>query len=106
MSELQSATSASLELYTRLLSREVTDCLTPVCENLQTTLKLVREPGNQRELFMMLKNGCPDLLTEDENNSDLKWCNYLLYEMDEADNTNDQKLEAANIFQEVNILRS
>ena len=49
----------------------------------------------------MLKNGCPDLLAEDQNNSDLKWCNYLLYEMDEAANTDAQKLEAANIFQEV-----
>ena len=62
---------------------------------------MVREPGNQRILFMMLQNGCPEVL-EDED-SDLKWCNYLLYEMDEATNTEDQKLEAENIFKEVNI---
>ena len=53
---------------------------------------------------MMLQNGCPDVLPEDENNSELKWCNYLLYEMDEATNTDDQKLEAENIFNEVKIL--
>ena len=53
---------------------------------------------------MMLQNGCPDVLPEDEENSDLKWCNYLLYEMDEVANTDDQKLEAENIFNEVQIL--
>ena len=64
---------------------------------------MVRESGNQRVLFMMLQNGCPDVLPEDENNSDLKWCNYLLYEMDEPTNTAAQKLEAGNIFSEVKI---
>ena len=53
---------------------------------------------------MMLQNGCPDVLPEDEENSDLKWCNYLLYEMDEVTNTEDQKLEAETIFNEVQIL--
>ena len=53
---------------------------------------------------MMLQNGCPDVLPEDENNnSDLKWCNYLLYEMDEPTNTEEQKLEAGSIFEEVKI---
>ena len=50
---------------------------------------------------MMLQNGCPEVLPEDENNSDLKWCNYLLYEMDEPTNSDDQKLEAESIFTEV-----
>ena len=79
----------------------MTNCLTPVCENLQKSLGEVREPGNQKILFMMLQNGCPEILPASRDNTAQKWCNYLLYEMDDLDNTEDQKLEADNIFKEV-----
>ena len=77
--------------------------MTPVCENLQKSLGDARATGNQKILFMMLQNGCAELLpdTSDTENTPEKWCNYLLYEMDDADSTEEQKLEAANIFKDV-----
>ena len=91
-------------MYTQLLSDEVTNCLTPVCENLQKSLGDARAAANQKILFMMLQNGCAELLpdTPDTENTPEKWCNYLLYEMDDTGSTEEQKLEAANIFKDVN----
>ena len=88
-------------MYTRLLSDDVTNCLTPVCENLQKSLGDFREPGKQRILFMMIQNGCPDILPESPENTPQKWCNYLLYEMDDTGQTEEQHLEAANLFRDV-----
>ena len=98
---LQAKLPKGVELMEQLLSKDITHCFPQVCEILAEDLGSSWKTGITIPFFMFLENGCTKHLPQSSSNKIEKWCNFLLYEIENSNATVMVKKQAQRIFNEV-----